>query len=320
MRFLFLIDPLESLRPRADTSLALMEEAARRGIACEACGVKDVGVAGGVPVVRARPVRVGRDGRGRWAGPARVRAVEEYGAVWYRKDPPFDLACLHACQLLSLAKGRTVFVNDPDGLIRANEKLFALRFPDLVPPTLVTRHRDEALRFVEEVGEAVAKPLDGFGGVGVLRLGRTTPGAAAVVDALTEDGRRPALFQAYLPEVESGDHRVFVVFGKIVGVMHRIPARGDFRANLHAGGRSRVGRLSPEARRTALRVARAACAEGLFFAGLDLVGDRLLEVNVTSPTGLVHHHRDGGPNLVARLVKEVIKRINRGRMGRGRRA
>lgn len=309
MRFLFVIDPLETLVPKADTSLGLISAARRRRVRVEVCGVTDVGVGPDGPFAFARPAAVGRGGRGVFRGPAKRRPLAAYDVVWYRKDPPFDLACLHLCRILALAsEGGPFVVNDPEGLIRANEKLYALRFPDLIPPTLVTADRAAARDFVRRHGEAVGKPLDGFGGVGVLRLGESVPGTPGVIDALTDDGRRLAIFQKYLPEAEREDTRVFLFFGEVAGVMHRTPGRGDFRANLHAGGKSALGKLTGAQRATVAAVAEAAMRDGLYFVGLDLVGDRLIEVNVTSPTGLRHHHRDGGPDLCARLVEEVVRR------------
>jgi len=213
--------------------------------------------------------------------------VADVDAVLIRKDPPFDTTYLHLTQTLDLIKHRTLVVNDPAGLRAANEKLFALRFSRWMPRTIVTKSTRAILQFVEEVGgRAVLKPLDGAGGSGVVALTTGDKNNRALIDLLTHEGHEPAMVQEFQADVVTGDKRVLLLDGEPLGVILRVPQADDIRANIHVGGRVEATELTPHEAELVADVGPALVENGLFFVGLDLIGGRLIEVNVTSPTGI----------------------------------
>jgi glutathione synthase len=219
----------------------------------------------------------------------------EVDAILVRKDPPFDVEYLHLTQILDLVVGRTLVVNDPRGLRDANEKLFALRFADFMPPTLVTHDPDLVLGFVGEVGgRAVLKPIDGAGGRGVVLLSVGDPNLRSLVDLQTAEGTRLVLVQEYLPMVREGDKRVLVLDGEPLGALLRVPREDDFRANIHVGGRVGPTRLTDGEQSLVRDVGSVLSEHGLWLVGLDLIGGKLIEINVTSPTGLQELGRIAG--------------------------
>jgi glutathione synthase len=287
MRFLFIMDPAETMLPDKDTSFAFMRGALARGHECLHCLVRDVGTEGREVSARARGIQVQDQPPHVLWGDEETVALCALDAVFVRKDPPFDADYLHLTQLLDLVKGRTFVMNDPRGLRDCNEKLFALHFADLMPRSLVTADRRRILDFVEAVGgHAVLKPLDGAGGSGVVALGRGDPNTRALIDLLTLEGQRPALVQTYLPEVRRGDQRVLLLDGVPLGAIRRVPRADDLRANIHVGGTVHPSELDDTERAVAQKVGARLRAHGLWFVGLDLIAGRLIEINVTSPTGL----------------------------------
>jgi glutathione synthase len=204
-----------------------------------------------------------------------------------RKDPPFDIDYLYATLLLEHARGDTLLINDPRALRDGNEKLYALEFPELAPRTLVASHRDTILEFVAEVGgHAVIKPLDGAGGVGVLALHAADENARGIVDVVTREGKRLAMVQEYLTAVRQGDKRILLLDGEPLGAILRVPRTDDLRSNIHVGGSVVPTDLTPTERAMVQTMAPRLRRDGLVFVGLDVIGERLTEVNVTSPTGI----------------------------------
>jgi glutathione synthase len=208
-------------------------------------------------------------------------------AVFIRKDPPFDQAYLYATLLLERARDKTLIVNDPRGLRDANEKLYALNFSEWTPRTLVSADRDMLHHFVRELGGAgVIKPLDGAGGAGVMMLRADDKNARAIVDNLTAEGTRLAMLQEYLPAVTEGDKRVLLLDGEPLGAILRVPRSDDLRSNIHVGGSVVPAELTAREQELVRAIAPRLRADGLIFVGLDVIGERLTEVNVTSPTGI----------------------------------
>lgn len=287
MRFLFVMDPAEHMLPDKDTSFAFIRGAQARGHECLHCRPIDVHNLGREVFATARPLRVSESAPHAVLGAPEVLPVAALDAVFIRKDPPFDAAYLHLTQQLDLVTDRVLVLNDPRGLRDANEKLFAFQFAEFMPRSLVTSEPARILDFVEAVGgRAVLKPLDGAGGSGVVALSRGDRNNRALVDLLTREGRELALVQEYQPEVRQGDKRVLVLDGESLGAILRVPREDDIRANIHVGGNVQPAELDSAEQALVRAVGARLRQYGLFFVGLDLIGGKLIEVNVTSPTGI----------------------------------
>ncbi|UXI69359.1 glutathione synthase [Tahibacter amnicola] len=282
-----LMDPIATIKPKKDTTLALLLEAQRRGWQLRYCTHGDLAIRNGSAWARLAPLVV-RDSSSDWfeLGPAEWLDLKSVQLVLARKDPPVDAQFLYDTMVLELAQREGVLVaNDPRGLRDANEKLFTLQFPLCVAPTLVARDSAELRRFVAEHGEVVLKPLDGMGGRGIFRSHRGDPNLNSILETLTVNGRQFALAQKFIPEISAGDKRILMVDGEPVPyALARIPQGDDFRGNLAAGGRGEGVPLSDRDRWIAAQVGPELKRRGMVFVGLDVIGDWLTEINVTSPT------------------------------------
>ncbi|MBN1611096.1 MAG: glutathione synthase [Polyangiaceae bacterium] len=317
MRFLFVMDPAEGMLPDRDTSFAFMRGSQARGHACLHCLIRDVFHFGREVSAWARPIEVRQaPPHVRLGAPATVE-LGSVDAVFVRKDPPFDTAYLHLTQQLDLVSDRTFVMNDPRGLRDANEKLFAFHFAELMPRSLVSADGAQLLEFVRSVGgKAVLKPLDGAGGRGVVALTLGDPNTRALVDLLTREGTEPALAQEYLPEIREGDKRVLLLDGQPLGAILRVPRADDLRANIHVGGQVRHTTLTPAELKLVGQVAGRLRSSGLWFVGLDLIAGRLIEVNVTSPTGIQELGRHLGTSPEQEVIAWVEGRVALKRAGR----
>ncbi len=286
MRFLFVMDPAETMLPDKDTTFAFLRSAQARGHECLHAAPKDLSLDGGDVVVRSRSLTVSDTPPHTSLGEFERHRVAELDAVFIRKDPPFDTDYLHLTQELDLVKHQTLVLNDPAGLRAANEKLFAFHFARWTPRTRVTASPEEILDFVRDAGRAVLKPLDGAGGAGVVALTRGDKNNRALVDLLTREGRAQALVQEFVPDIAEGDKRVIVLDGKPLGAILRVPREDDIRANIHVGGIVRPTEVTAQEEELVRDVGATLSRHGLWFVGLDLIGCRLIEVNVTSPTGI----------------------------------
>jgi glutathione synthase len=286
MQFLFVMDPAGTMNPDKDTTFAFMEGAQARGHKCFHALPSDVGTQHDEPSVWTRSISVSRTGSTFELGALEGVPVSSFDAVFIRKDPPFDANYLYLTQILELAEDKTFILNRPGALRDANEKLFTLRFSEWMPETLVSAAPREIRAFVERVGEAVLKPLDGAGGSGVVRLTPRDKNTPALIDLLTSEGKKLAMAQRFLPQVEQGDKRVLLLDGELLGVIRRVPRPEDFRANIHVGGRVEAADLSERELELVRAVGPTLRSHGLYFVGLDLIAEHLIEVNVTSPTGI----------------------------------
>jgi len=288
-RILVVMDALERIQAYKDTTVGMLLEARRRGYATEVAGIGDLWAADGRLHVSALPLEV-RDDPDDWysAGEPRVRAAGAFDVILMRKDPPVDMRYFYATQLLDLAQRDGVaVVNSPQSLRDGNEKLAALWFREWTPPTLVSGHAGRLREFVIGQGRAVLKPLAGMGGQGVFLTAGDDPNLNVIIETLTRDGAEPIMAQAYLDAISDGDKRVLLVNGNPVPCMlARIPGACDFRGNLARGGRGEPRELGAAEERMARAIGPKLRARGVLFAGLDVIGDRLTEVNVTSPTCL----------------------------------
>ena len=309
MRHLFIVDPLPGLNPDADTSVVFMREAARRGHKVATCDVAELGVGpGGRAFAKWAETRV-RDSRDWYeVGGEGSGSLGEFDVVWMRKDPPYDLNYFFSTHILDLVPATTLVVNAPRGLRDVTEKLFILRFPDLCPESLVSRSIRELLAFRDKLGgEMIIKPLDGCGGEGVFHLTKDDRNVQALLELGTKRGSTYQIAQRYIPEVRAGDKRIIVVEGEPVGAVLRVPQHYESRANFHVGGTAAKTALSPREREICARIGPALRAHGIVFAGIDVIGDWLTEVNVTSPTGIQEINRLDGVSL-ERLVVDAVER------------
>lgn len=312
MRFLFVMDPLTRVTHDKDTSFAFIRAAQARGHESFHCLPQDLHVREGrtlasvqrLEVLTQPPYIVLHKDAG-----AKPVDLQDIDAVFIRKDPPFDQAYLYATLMLERARGKTLIINDPRGLRDANEKLYALHFSEWTPTTFVTSDRDMIHQFVLDVGgKAVIKPLDGAGGSGVMMLRADDKNARAIVDTLTAEGKQLAMVQAFLPAVTEGDKRILLLDGEPLGAILRVPRHDEFRSNIHVGGNVVPTELTTREHELVRAIAPKLRADGLFFVGLDVIGEHLTEVNVTSPTGIQELSRFTGTDQSAKVIEWVEKK------------
>lgn len=303
MRFVYVMDTLDRVAPDKDTTFAFQRAAQRRGHATLHCEPRDVFVRDGDPWARVRELRVSDAEPYFEVGAPFDQRLPDVECVLIRKDPPFDSEYLYVTLMLERLRGRTLVVNDPRGLRDANEKLYTLHFARHMPRTLVTSHRERVHAFLDEVGgTAVVKPLDGAGGSGVLVVSRSDRNTRSIVDYVTAEGRRHAMVQEYLPAVREGDKRVLLLEGEILGAINRVPRSDDVRSNIHAGGRVEACTVTDAERAIVVEMAPRLADDGLVFVGLDFIGGKLTEVNVTSPTGIQEMSRYAGRDIAETVI------------------
>jgi len=282
-----LMDPIQLINVKKDSTFAMLLEAQRRGHEVLYMTQSDLAVRNDAPWAHAAVVTV-RDDAHDWFAlqPAQWRDLREVDVILARKDPPFDGQFLYDTMVLELAqRAGALVVNDPQALRDANEKLFSLQFPQCIPPTLIARDATELKRFSADQGEIVLKPLDGMGGHSIFRSRRDDPNLNVILETLTDEGRRFAVAQRYLPEISAGDRRILLVDGEPVPyLLARMPQGDDFRGNLARGGKGVGMPLNERERWIAAQVGPELRRRGMLFVGLDVIGDYLTEVNVTSPT------------------------------------
>ncbi len=282
-----LMDPIQSINVKKDSTLSMLLEAQRRGHRVLYLTQSSLAVRGDAPWARVASVKV-RDDLHDWftLEPPQWRDLREVDVILARKDPPFDEQFLYDTMVLELAqRAGTLVVNDPRALRDANEKLFSLHFPQCIPPTLIARDAAELKRFAADHGEIVLKPLDGMGGRSIFRSRRDDPNLNVILETLTDDGRRFTIAQRYLPEIRDGDRRILLIDGEPVPyLLARMPQGDDFRGNLARGGKGVGMPLNERERWIAAQVGPELRRRGMLFVGLDVIGDYLTEVNVTSPT------------------------------------
>jgi glutathione synthase len=308
MRFVFVMDPMDRVIPDKDTTFAFQRAAQRRGHVCLHCELRDVYLQESDVWALVREVRVS-DSQPHFSlgSPYEVR-LASVDCVFIRKDPPFNAEYLYVTLMLEMLRGRALVLNDPRGLRDANEKLYTLHFARSMPRTLVTSDRERIHRFIAELGTGVIKPLDGAGGSGVMVLSKGDRNTRSIVDYVTADGTRHAMVQEYLAAVRAGDKRVLLLEGEVLGAINRIPREDDVRSNIHAGGRVEPCEVTADERDVVVQMAPRLAADGLFFVGLDFIGGKLTEVNVTSPTGIQELSRHLGRDVAEQVVSWVESR------------
>jgi glutathione synthase len=297
VKLAFIIDPIHRLDPGHDSSVAMMEAAQVLGHEVWITEARFLSVIGGkahAPLQRVtlEPVKL-VDGHWQAAanwyslGEPQSMALEEMQAVFMRKDPPANEAYLYATYILdAVDPSKTLVLNDPNGLRKANEKMYALQFQAVMPTTLVSGRKADILQFVEQQGKAVMKPLDGKGGEGILFLAAGDRNLNSMIELSTQRESLPVMVQTYLPAASEGDKRIILLHGEPIGAVNRVPSGSEFRGNMAVGGRADATTITERDREICGRVAPALRRDGLYFVGLDVIGGFLTEVNVTSPTGI----------------------------------
>lgn len=312
------MDPIEKINIDKDTTFVLMLEAQQRGHEISFIEVDDLFTRGGTPFARHRRIQLARAVPHYHLAQDDTGALADFDVVLMRKDPPFDMKYFFATHLLSLIDEKKCFVmNNPKGLREANEKLYALRFPEQIPQTLVSSDIDRLKAFMDELGgEMIVKPLDGCGGSGVFYLYQQDRNTNSILEAATDTGRRMIMGQRYLPEIRQGDKRIIVLNGQPLGAVLRVPLESETRGNIHVGGQCVRTELTARDRQICEALSRLLIADGLYFVGLDVIGNFLTEVNVTSPTGIQEINALDGVRLesnVIDFVEEQVRSINHDR-------
>ena len=311
MKLAFILDPLDDIKTYKDSSYAMMQEAARRGHELFVLQQEDILCRNGVVSGRAAAIQLTGAKTDWYALEARREVpLAAFGALLMRKDPPFDMEYVYSTYLLELAEGQGArVINRPRALRDYNEKFSITRFVSLTVPTLVTRLESELRAFLEAQADVVLKPLDGMGGASVFRLQRQDPNIGVVIETLTHYGRRTIMAQRYIPDIVDGDKRILLIDGEPVPyALARIPKAGETRGNLAAGARGVVRELSARDREIAQTVGRVLAREGMLLIGLDVIGDYLTEINVTSPTGMREIMDQSGFDVAGMMIDAVERR------------
>ncbi len=307
-----IMDPIAAINPKKDTTLALLLAAQERGWELWYMEQSDLALADSTPIARQRPLHV-RDDLHHWfeLGAAMERPLADLDCILMRKDPPFDSEYIYSTYLLEAAERLGVLVvNRPASLRDCNEKLFATQFPQCTPPLLVSRDPARLRAFHREHRDVIYKPLDAMGGIGIFRARDPEPNLSVIIETLTNHGRTTIMAQRYIPAIVDGDKRILMVDGEAVPYcLARVPEVGEVRGNLAAGGSGIVQELSERDRWIAAQVAPVLRERGLLFVGLDVIGDYLTEINVTSPTCAREIDREKDTRIGARLIDAIERRL-----------
>ena len=314
------MDPMESISIDADSTFALMLEAQQRGHALWHYQVQNLSLREGVKregerreerlLARARPVKVRRErGNHHTFGDPQVLDLARLDVVLMRQDPPFDMAYITASHLLEHVHPKTLVVNDPVSVRNAPEKILVTHFPELMPPTLISWDLEAIRAFRLEHKDIVVKPLFGNGGSGVFRIREDDENLAALLEMHFMRSREPLMFQRYEPSVRRGDKRIVLVDGEPLGAINRVPATGEARSNMHVGGKAEKSALTERDREICARIGPMLREQGMIFVGIDVIGDWLTEINVTSPTGIQEIQRFDGTNLAGAIWDRIEARL-----------
>jgi glutathione synthase len=309
------MDPILSIDIDKDSTFMLMLEAEARGHALWYYTPKQLSLRDGRVSAKAQRVSVRREkGNHATLGPVEPLDLATMDVVLLRQDPPFDMAYITTTHILEHVHPRTLVVNDPGHVRNAPEKLFVTHFPGLLPPTLISSDRDDILAFRREHKDIIVKPLFGNGGAGVFHVTPDDENLGSLLEVFTAMYREPIIVQRYLPAIRQGDKRIILVDGRAAGAVSRMPQAGEARANFHAGGAARQAELTRREREICEAIGPALRERGLVFVGIDVIGEHLTEINVTSPTGIQEINRLSG----TRIERDLWDAIERRRAAGGR--
>ena len=310
MKIAFQMDPIGDVNIAADSSFRLAEEAQARGHTLFHYGPDQLAYDEGRITARGHWMTVQRvAGTPAILGPEEIVDLADMDVVWLRQDPPFDMHYITSTHLLDRLKGQALVVNDPFWVRNFPEKLMVLDFPDLTPPTTIARDLRTLRAFRERHGDIILKPLYGNGGAGVFRLTAEDRNLSSLHELFTGFSREPLIVQKYLPAVTKGDKRVILVDGAPVGAINRVPAAGEVRSNMHVGGRPEKVALTERDLEICARIGPVLREHGQIFVGIDVIGDWLTEINVTSPTGIQELERFDGVNIAEKVWQAIEARL-----------
>ena len=309
MKIAFQMDPIDTVDINADSSFRLAEEAQNRGHSLFYYSPDQLAYQEGRITARGRDLEVRREqGAHAILGDMREVELSDFDVVWLRQDPPFDMHYITSTHLLDRLTPEVLVVNDPFWVRNYPEKLLVLDFPDLTPPTTIARDLDTIKAFKQKHGDVILKPLYGNGGAGVFRLDAADRNLTSLHELFTGFSREPLIVQKFLPDVSNGDKRVILVDGEPVGAINRVPAAGETRSNMHVGGRPEKIGLSERDLEICAAIGPLLKEKGQIFVGIDVIGDYLTEINVTSPTGIQELERFDGVNIAEKIWEAIETR------------
>ncbi|MDC0913704.1 glutathione synthase [Paracoccaceae bacterium] len=310
MKIAFQMDPIEAVNIEADSSFRLAEEAQARGHSLFYYPPDTLAYQNGKITARGYPMTVQRVAGGHVDfGPEEEVELAKFDVVWLRQDPPFDMHYITTTHLLDRLKDQTLVVNDPFWVRNYPEKLLVLDFPDLTPPTAIARDLEILKAFRQAHGDVILKPLYGNGGAGVFLIKEDDRNMTSLHELFSGFSREPLIVQKFLPDVSKGDKRVILVDGEPVGAINRVPAKGETRSNMHVGGRPEKIKLTPRDLEICARIGPLLREKGQVFVGIDVIGQYLTEINVTSPTGIQELERFDGVNIAANIWQAIEQKL-----------
>ena len=303
------MDPIGPINIDADSTFRIAEEAQARGHTLFYYTPDKLAFDQGRVTARGWPLTVQRvKGDHFTLGDEQTVDLGTYDVVWLRQDPPFDMGYITTTHILDMIHPKTLVVNDPFWVRNYPEKLLVLNFPDLTPPTMIARDLETLRGFRQQHGDVILKPLYGNGGAGVFKLSHADANLASLHELFSGINREPLIMQKYLPAVSKGDKRVILVDGEPVGAINRVPAAGETRSNMHVGGRPEKVALTDRDREICAAIGPLLREKGQVFVGIDVIGDWLTEINVTSPTGIQELERFDGVNIAAKIWEAIERR------------
>ena len=303
------MDPIGPININADSTFRIAEEAQSRGYSLFYYTPDKLAYQEGKVTARGWPLTVQRvEGNHFTLGEEQEVDLSTFDVVWLRQDPPFDMGYITTTHILDMIHPKTLVVNDPFWVRNYPEKLLVLNFPDLTPPTMIARDLETLKSFRAKHGDVILKPLYGNGGAGVFKLSKGDGNLASLHELFSGINREPLIMQKFLPDVSKGDKRVILVDGEPVGAINRVPAKGETRSNMHVGGRPEKVALTDRDREICAAIGPLLREKGQVFVGIDVIGNWLTEINVTSPTGIQELERFDGTNIAAKIWEAIEAR------------
>ena len=310
MKIAFQMDPLEYVDISADSTFRLAEEAQNRGYDLYVYTPDDLTFNRGKVAAKVRSINLKRKiGDHVNFGAVELLDLSEFGVIWLRQDPPFDMGYITNTHLLDLVAKETLIVNNPFWVRNLPEKLLVLEFPNLIPDTLISRDLEEIKEFKREFKDIIVKPLYGNGGAGIFRLKEDDKNLTSLYELYSSISSEPLIAQAFLPDVKNGDKRIILVDGSPVGAINRVPKAGEIRSNMHVGGKAEPAKLSQRDREICRAIGPTLKSKGQVFVGIDVIGEYLTEINVTSPTGIQELERFDNVNIAEMIWLAVEKKL-----------